>query len=84
MIIWGGDTIGVNRNDGAAYDPVTNTWTAVSTAGAPSPRSRHTAVWTGSNMIVWGGLPGPTNAGAVYDPATDAWTPTAMTRPPGP
>ena len=32
-----------------------NTWTATSTAGAPAARERHTAVWTGSEMIVWGG-----------------------------
>jgi len=33
---------------------IEDTWTA--TAGAPSARSNHTAVWTGSEMIVWGGL----------------------------
>lgn len=27
-------------------------------AGAPEPRYRHTAVWTGSEMIVWGGYDG--------------------------
>ena len=30
-------------------------WTTTSTTNAPSPRSSHTAVWTGSEMIVWGG-----------------------------
>ena len=33
-----------------------NTWTATSTAGAPAARAYHTAVWTGSEMIVWGGV----------------------------
>src|SRR5438046_2115510 len=32
-----------------------DTWTATSTTGAPAARERHTAVWTGSEMIVWGG-----------------------------
>ena len=32
-----------------------NTWTATSTSNAPSARYGHTAVWTGSEMIVWGG-----------------------------
>jgi len=32
-----------------------DTWTATSTANAPSARFYHTAVWTGSEMIVWGG-----------------------------
>src|SRR4029077_15660130 len=32
-----------------------DTWTATSTSNAPEARSGHTAVWTGSEMIVWGG-----------------------------
>ena len=32
-----------------------NTWTATTTSNAPSARAVHTAVWTGSEMIVWGG-----------------------------
>ena len=32
-----------------------DTWTATTTANAPAARQRHTAVWTGSEMIVWGG-----------------------------
>src|SRR5438132_3206892 len=30
-------------------------WSATSTVNAPSAREWHTAVWTGSEMIVWGG-----------------------------
>ena len=33
-----------------------DTWTAASTANAPEGRDLHTAVWTGSEMIVWGGV----------------------------
>src|SRR5207253_1493057 len=37
-------------------DPCTDdTWTATNTTNAPTARSEHTAVWTGSEMIVWGG-----------------------------
>jgi hypothetical protein len=32
-----------------------NTWTAITTTGAPAPRSSHTAIWDRSRMIVWGG-----------------------------
>ena len=32
-----------------------DTWTATSTTNAPVRRAGHTAVWTGSEMIVWGG-----------------------------
>ena len=34
---------------------VDDTWTATSTTNAPEARYYHTAVWTGSEMIVWGG-----------------------------
>ncbi len=39
-------------------DPTTDMWTAASTVGAPSARYTHTAAWTGSKMIVWGGFSG--------------------------
>ena len=42
-------------NTGGRYDPATDTWTPTSTVGAPSGRRYHTAVWTGSVMVVWGG-----------------------------
>src|SRR5437773_5961083 len=63
-----------------------DTWAASSTTDAPSGRSGHTAVWTGREMIVWGGSPndGNTvlNTGARYNPATDSWTPTSITNAP--
>src|SRR5438093_5351323 len=40
-----------------------NTWTATGTTNAPDARDSHTAVWTGSEMIVWGG----SNTGGVLD-----------------
>lgn len=66
--------------DGAAYDPETDTWRTL--ASAPlAPRRAHTAVWTGDEMLVWGGWgpPQPGAAarefadGAAYDPDTDTW-----------
>ena len=52
-------------------------WAATSTVNAPTAREFHTAVWTGSEMIVWGGLAGGySNSGGRYNPATDSWTPT--------
>jgi hypothetical protein len=53
MIIWGGISA---DNSGGRYTPSTDSWTATSIANAPSARFRHTAVWTGSEMIVWGGI----------------------------
>jgi hypothetical protein len=56
-------------------------WTRTTNTAAPSPRVEHSAVWTGSEMIVWGGT-GPGNPtlgdGGRYDPALDAWTPVGM------
>ncbi len=56
-------------------------WT---TSGSPSPREGHTAVWTGSEMIVWGGYDGATrlNTGGRYNPVTDSWVATTTTNAP--
>jgi hypothetical protein len=53
MVVWGG--LEGPFNTGGRYDPVTDSWTATSTTNAPEARQYHTAVWTGSQMIVWGG-----------------------------
>ncbi|MFL6597490.1 MAG: hypothetical protein ACJ8KF_05940 [Chthoniobacterales bacterium] len=67
---------------GGRYNPGTNSWTAPSPTNAPAGRYRHTAVWTGSEMIVWGGFNGPFNTGGRYDPSTDSWTPTSTSNAP--
>jgi N-acetylneuraminic acid mutarotase len=79
MIVWGGvnGVNGTNRLDsGAKYEPITGTWTTLSGFDAPSPRSGHSAVWTGSEMIIWGGsgAGGALGDGARYHPATNSWT----------
>ena len=40
---------------GAHYDPQTDSWTPTTLVNAPGPRFDHSAVWTGDEMIVWGG-----------------------------
>ena len=56
MIVWGGWlTRWPPIDTGARYDPATDSWTPISIVGAPSPRRSHSAVWTGQQMIVWGG-----------------------------
>jgi hypothetical protein len=55
MVVWGGYIGNTSFDTGGRYDPATNSWSPTSTTGAPSPRRGHTAVWTGSVMIVWGG-----------------------------
>jgi N-acetylneuraminic acid mutarotase len=83
IIIWGGfdgDT-GFFLNTGGRYNPITDSWTATSTSNAPAARSDHSAVWTGSEMIVWGGkgCGGNCNfnSGGRYNPSTDSWTTTS-------
>ncbi len=76
MIVWGGCLDGscaATLNTGARYNPASDTWTPISNVGAPSGRYTHSAVWTGSEMIIWGGQPA-TNTGARYNPKTDTWT----------
>jgi len=90
MIVWGGYNLraptqiyGSTLNTGGRYIPSTDSWTATSTTNAPDARGGHTAVWTGSEMIVWGGyLPGVTNTGGKYNPGTDSWTATSTTNAP--
>ncbi|MGH7269185.1 MAG: hypothetical protein ACREJ3_02040 [Polyangiaceae bacterium] len=73
----------VPATSGAAYNPTTGTWRAMSTAGQPSPRNAHAAIWTGTEMIIWGGGAYPNTQspdsfrsdGAAYNPATNTWRP---------
>ena len=75
MMIWTGDA----SVPATFYDPVSDTWSgAASTVGAPSSRTPTTAVWTGTELIIWGGLTStnvPLDTGSRYNPATDTWTP---------
>src|SRR5207249_986880 len=61
-----------------------DTWTATSLTNAPAARDSHTAVWTGSEMIVWGGYndSSQVNTGGRYNPTTDSWTATSTTNAP--
>ena len=94
MLVWGG----VNRilsvdprcctiylDSGSAYHPAADRWTPIRRHGAPEARMGHTAVWTGSLMILWGGwntpygFYAPLNSGGRYAPGADLWTPTSTT-----
>lgn len=50
-------------------------WTDFSTTGVPAARYDHSAVWTGTEMIVWGGEGASATLanGAAYNPASDTW-----------
>jgi N-acetylneuraminic acid mutarotase len=77
MIVWGGYS-GPSpffHADGGRYNPAANTWTTLPTTGAPSPRACHSAVWSGSHMIIWGGATGTVHYadGGRYSPAANTW-----------
>jgi hypothetical protein len=82
VIIWGGKGATGAMNDGAILNLSNGeptAWSAIATSGAPSARSGHAAAWTGSKLIVWGGLQGGTHLsdGAIYGPAVGqdgTWT----------
>lgn len=89
LLIWGGcisasaecpgDATALNS--GGLYDPASDSWQSISLTSSPTARYNHTAVWTGSEMLVWGGeghSPGNhfyIGDGARYNPANDTWAP---------
>lgn len=58
----------------ASYDPTDDSWTTL-TDPLIHPRLWHSAIWTGAEMIIWGGSgreeAGP--AGVSYQPEIDTW-----------
>ena len=85
MLVWGGYN-GTNLSSGSAYNPSLDSWSVITPTNAPVARSKHTAVWTGTKMIIWGGFDGSgaVNTGAMYNPATTFWTATSTTGVPAP
>jgi N-acetylneuraminic acid mutarotase len=85
MIVWGGTGAQLFEvlNTGGRYNPSTDSWTATSLNNVPQARFLHTAVWTGNEMILWGGHLGVVlNTGGRYNPSTDSWTATSLTNAP--
>lgn len=91
MIVWGGDSSWPDKNagntndaqnarvplgDGGRYSPGDNQWLPLTQVGAPTARFGHTAVWTGHEMIIWGGEidKEAMQTGGRYDVKTRSWT----------
>lgn len=77
MLVWG-QGAGVESPDpdlpaGAAYDPADDRWRLL--APAPVAPRIVAPVWTGREMLVWGGQSGSRyfDDGAAYDPVFDRW-----------
>ena len=65
---------------GGRYDPAADQWKAISLTGLSSDffrgRANAVGVWTGKEMLVWGGSCPESivcGGGAAYDPAQDRW-----------
>ncbi len=61
-IVWTGSRAfvrgGCQQPWGALYDPASDSWSPLSLAGAPEAVSGQTAVWTGTELVLFG-YPGP-------------------------
>lgn len=95
LIVWGGTDFGIGGYEqtldtGGRYDPVADRWLPTGRGTSPVARAEHSTVWTGAEMIVWGGhvtdevLGRGVNTGARYVPATDTWSPTSLDNAPDP
>ena len=76
LFYWGGDSDfgGTAHADGAVYDPAANDWRLLPEAPL-SARSSAGAVWTGSEVVLWGGAAatGQKDDGAAFIPTTSTW-----------
>jgi len=84
MIVWGGFNPSGVFNTGGRCNPSTDSWIATSTTNAPEGRAQHMAVWTDSEMIVWGGSVGVNtffNTGGKYCAPPPGPTPTPTASP---
>jgi len=82
IFVWGGvDRTGRDLlNSGGIYDPSSDSWTSVTTTGAPSARMSNGIVEANGKVYIFGGLSlvnnqqSKLNTGGVYDLATGAWS----------
>ncbi len=89
MLVWGGTVLAVSTtyNTGASYLPSSNTWSDITSSGAPEGRFQHGAVWTGTEMMVWGGSTSASAfvyaiAGGRYNPVNSTWSSMSTTNSP--
>lgn len=77
LLVWGGDRRAATSK-GVAFDPQAGTWREL--REAPVAINQGQAIWTGTELIIYGSqLDGnnraatPTATGAAYDPRTNIW-----------
>lgn len=71
-LVYGGKSSRLRSFFGEVYsfDPISHRWAGSNSRFTPSSRWYHSAVWTGSSLIVWGGNNGAAdlNDGGIYYP----------------
>lgn len=83
LLIWGGENcagaacptdVAPHLGDGAAYNVANDAWRKLAESPLPN-REAAATVWTGMEMLIWGGTTGQTLLadGAAYNPAEDTW-----------
>lgn len=85
LVVWPTESSRTTKR-GLAYNPIEDTWRTL--PDPPAWPAMPDVVWTGEELITWGGLPGSASVdyseravGSSYDPATNAWTPMPETLP---
>jgi hypothetical protein len=78
MIVWGGRLENSFFYDGAAYNPVTDTWRLLPLPPAVFAGKDPSMIWTGEEAVVLGVMGDSETSGeyigaAAYDPVTDSW-----------
>jgi len=80
LMVWGGCAAcrgsgSTFTSDAALYDPNDDQWRPVGSANEPTPRIAAGHVWTGREVLVWGGGASGSSRqdGALFDPRTGAW-----------
>ena len=81
VVLWGGASYDKALHlqpadaDGAVYDAATDSWRTIDNAPIAGRRLA-TAVWTGSRIVIWGGIDDDGRGlhdGALFDPSSGGW-----------
>ncbi len=70
LFVWAGEF-----SSGAMYSLTDEVWRDIDLSLAPSPRRDYSIIWSGEDVIIWGGRIGttPLDTGAPYNPSNNKW-----------
>ncbi len=89
VVVWGGGNAAgtTDLTSGGRYDPAAGTWQTITAVGAPAGLRGSYGFWTGSRVLVYGGVDKSGTRSAtlsLYDPINDKWySTTTNNRPSG-